>query len=28
MHNSNDKRITIAFDLSLKKLDDNYIRII
>jgi len=28
LHNSDNERITIAFDLSLKKLDDNYIRII
>lgn len=28
LHNSDDERITIAFDLSLKKLYDNYIRII
>jgi len=28
LHNSDDERITIAFDLSLKKLYKNYIRII
>jgi len=28
LHNTNDKRITIAFDLTVKKLDNNSIRII
>ena len=28
IQNTNNKRITLAFDLSLVKLDDNYVRII